>query len=89
MKNKQYEIKIIDLTDKGEGIGKIDDLAVFIDGAVPGDVVETKIIELKKNYAIGEIVEFVKESDIRIEPLCKHFTECGGCQIQNIKYDEQ
>ncbi|MEA3423544.1 MAG: 23S rRNA (uracil(1939)-C(5))-methyltransferase RlmD [Bacillota bacterium] len=89
MKDKQYEIKIIDLTDKGEGIGKIDDLAVFIDGAVPGDVVEAKIVELKKNYAIGEIVNIIKESDVRTNPLCKHFNDCGGCQIQNIKYDEQ
>ncbi|MCD6435735.1 MAG: TRAM domain-containing protein, partial [Clostridiales bacterium] len=59
MINKKYEVKIVDLTDKGEGIGKVDNLTVFIDGAVPGDIVETKIIVLKKNYAIGEIVRII------------------------------
>ncbi|MBN2260723.1 MAG: 23S rRNA (uracil(1939)-C(5))-methyltransferase RlmD, partial [Clostridiales bacterium] len=88
-KDKLYEIEIIDLTDKGEGIGKIDDLAVFIDGAVPGDHVKIKISQLKKNYGIGEIVEIISESEIRTKPLCMHFEDCGGCQVQNIKYEEQ
>jgi 23S rRNA (uracil1939-C5)-methyltransferase len=86
---KTYEIDIRDLTDKGEGIGSIDGLTVFVNGTVPGDRASVKVTTLKKNYAIGDIVEILFPSDIRVQPPCEYFGTCGGCQIQNISYKEQ
>lgn len=87
--NRDYEIYIRDLTDKGEGIGDVEGLTVFVDRAVPGDRVRIKISEIKKSYALGTIVELIEPSDARIEAPCEYFGVCGGCQIQNISYEEQ
>lgn len=87
--NRLYEVEIVDLTDKGEGIGRIDSLAVFVNGAVPGDRVRISVTTLKKQYAIGNIVDFIETSSMRVEPPCPHFGLCGGCQIQQIDYAKQ
>jgi len=87
-KNKCYEIKIIDLGDGGEGIGKIDNLTVFVHGGIPGDLLSTKIIKLKKQYAIGIVDSIIEASELRQIPECP-YTKCGGCQTQNINYKAQ
>jgi 23S rRNA (uracil1939-C5)-methyltransferase len=87
--NEVYDIEIIDMTDSGEGIGKLFSIAVFVDGTVPGDKVKVNIYELKKNYAKGNIVDFIEKSSMRIEPICGHFDQCGGCSIQNMRYKDQ
>ncbi len=86
---QQYEIDVRDLTDKGEGIGRIEGLTVFVNGAVPGDRVLIKVTTLKKNYALGEMVEMINPSELRVQPPCEYFGNCGGCQIQNIAYKDQ
>ncbi|PAB58161.1 23S rRNA (uracil(1939)-C(5))-methyltransferase RlmD [Anaeromicrobium sediminis] len=84
-----YEVHIHDLGTSGEGIGRVEGMTIFIEGCVPGDIVKAKIDTVKKNYAIGTIVEMVQESDIRKDPVCAHAHECGGCQIMHIDYEEQ
>ncbi len=84
-----YEIEIVDLGHSGEGIGRVDGFTVFVEGGVTGDTVTATIKTLKKKYAIAELVEIIKPSDIRQNPICPVFEKCGGCQTQNIKYEEQ
>ncbi|RKD25239.1 23S rRNA m(5)U-1939 methyltransferase [Caminicella sporogenes DSM 14501] len=84
-----YLIEIEDLGDSGEGIGRVDGFTVFVDRGVPKDKVYVKIIKLKKNYAIGEIVDFIEKSPYRIKENCLIADKCGGCQIQHIDYDYQ
>src|SRR5690606_4337238 len=43
----------------------------------------------KQNFARGEILEIIKPSPDRIDPKCKHFTQCGGCHYQNLPYEKQ
>lgn len=87
--NDEIELDIVDLGDAGEGIGKYENFAVFVDNTVPGDKVLVKITKAKKSFAKASIVKILKESDLRQEAPCKYFDQCGGCQIQNIKYEDQ
>ena len=88
-KNQELTLKIEDIGSDGSGIGKLDGYAIFVKDTVPGDEVIVKITKAKKNYAFGRLVEVLKESPLRITPPCEKARVCGGCQIQNIKYEAQ
>lgn len=64
-------------------------IVVFVGFAAPGDIVNLKIDKKRKSYAEAHITEIIKPSDIRIEPVCSHFTVCGGCKWQHLPYSEQ
>ena len=78
-KNQEYEITIEDIGNEGEGIGHIDGMAVFVKDAVPGDVARIRIIRAKKNYAYARLMEILIPSVDRVEPICPHARQCGGC----------
>jgi 23S rRNA (uracil1939-C5)-methyltransferase len=82
-------IQVIDIAEEGKGVGKSDDLVIFIDKAVPGDVVDVELLRRKKKFYEGRIQNIVKPSDHRTEPFCDHFGVCGGCKWQHLKYDAQ
>jgi 23S rRNA (uracil1939-C5)-methyltransferase len=82
-------IQVIDIAEEGKGVGKSDDLVIFIDKAVPGDVVDVELLRRKKKFYEGRIQNIVKPSDHRTEPFCEHFGVCGGCKWQHLKYDAQ
>lgn len=65
------------------------ELVVFVPFCVPGDVADVEILKKKHHYAEGRIARFVKKSDVRSEPFCRHFGICGGCKWQNLPYEEQ
>ena len=88
-KNDIIEIEIIDQGTTGEGIGKVDGYALFVKDAVIGDVVKVKIMKAKKNFAFAKLLEVVKPSPYRVEPLCPEANRCGGCQLQAMKYKHQ
>ena len=88
-KNKEYILNIIDITATGEGVGKIEGFTIFVDGAIPEDEVKIIITVVKKNYAIGRIIDLVKPSSHRVKPNCTFVGQCGGCQTQNIDYTYQ
>ena len=92
-KNKAQEIienvAVIDVADNGRAMGKVSDLVVFISHAVPGDVVDVQVTKKRKNYVESFPVRFVEYSKWRIEPVCSHFAECGGCKWQDFDYRQQ
>ena len=55
--NQIVTVEIVDLGHKGEAIGKADGFTVFVDGALKGDTAKVKIVKVKKNYAVGELIE--------------------------------
>ena len=65
------------------------DLVVFVPFCVPGDVCDVQIRRKKHSFAEGEVVRFVKYSNVRATPFCQHFGVCGGCKWQNLPYEEQ
>lgn len=88
--NKFYEnIRVIDIAEEGKGVGKIDDLVLFIDKAVPGDVVDVELTRKKKNFAEARIRIILQPSAHRTEAFCSHFPVCGGCKWQHMNYDAQ
>lgn len=92
-KGEIITVKIEKLAFGGKGIGFISDddskFVVFVEDAIPGDTVSAVLKKIKKNYAEAKLHEIMKKSDIRIEPKCKHFENCGGCSLQNIPYEKQ
>lgn len=82
-------IKIHGLGSSGEGVGKLDGLTVFIEGALPDEEVLAEIETVKKNYAVARLVEVVKPSVERVEPFCPLYKDCGGCQLQHLSYAAQ
>lgn len=94
-KNKKQNIvfenvTILDAGAKGVSVAKSPEgQVIFIPNVIPGDVVDVKILKKRKSYFEGKAIRFHKYSDDRVEPLCKHFGDCGGCKWQNMKYEKQ
>ena len=88
-KNDVLEVEIIDQGTTGEGIGKIEGYALFVKDTVIGDIVRVKIMKAKKNYAFAKLIEVVKPSPYRVEPVCPKASSCGGCQLQAMNYQQQ
>ena len=65
------------------------ELVVFVPFCVPGDVCDVQIRRKKHSFAEGEVVRFVKYSEVRATPFCQHFGVCGGCKWQNLPYEQQ
>ena len=74
---------------EGKALTHVDGMVVFVDFAVPGDVVDIKVYKKKKNYMEGFIQRMVKPSEQRLEPFCEHFGVCGGCRWQPLPYSMQ
>lgn len=88
-KEQSYILKIEDMSTEGQGIGRIEGMTVFVDGALVGDVVKAELTRMKKNYAFGRLTEILEPSPLRIEPSCRHAGDCGGCSLQAMSYEGQ
>ena len=88
-KNKEYILDILSQGYEGEGVAKVDGYPVFIQGALQGEKIKTKIIKVKKGYAYGKIEEIINKSIDREEPKCSNYKRCGGCSIQHMNYKKQ
>ncbi|MFF5916370.1 23S rRNA (uracil(1939)-C(5))-methyltransferase RlmD [Staphylococcus pasteuri] len=89
---KKNEIKtgqVLDLTHEGHGVVKIDRYPIFVPNALINETIEYKIIKVKKNFAIGKLLNVIVESDSRVEPPCVYYDKCGGCQLQHMTYQAQ
>ena len=83
------QVEIIDVAAEGKALAKIDEKILFVQHAVPGDIVDVQVNKRRKNYYEGYVTHYHKLSDIRIEPFCSHFGVCGGCKWQPLPYAEQ
>lgn len=88
-KGQILEIEISDMAFGGRGFAKHDELAIFVEGAVPHDRAMVRIIRKKKNYAEAKIVEIIQPSSLRVDPPCPYSGFCGGCTWQFLNYDRQ
>jgi len=87
--HSDFVTEIVDLNQTGEGIGRHEGMTYFIARAVPGDVVECRILEKKKRFGYAEVVRWIKSSSFRVAPPCPHFDVCGGCDLQMLSYETQ
>ncbi|MCK9156267.1 MAG: 23S rRNA (uracil(1939)-C(5))-methyltransferase RlmD [Paludibacteraceae bacterium] len=82
-------IEITDVAAEGKAIAKQDNMVIFTQYVVPGDVVDLQITRKKNSYMEGRVVNIHKYSDKRCEAFCKHYGVCGGCKWQILPYEEQ
>lgn len=74
---------------EGKSLARIDGKVLFIEGAVPGDVVDVFVTKDKKDWAEGKVTTIKKYSQDRVKPFCIHFGICGGCKWQMLPYEKQ
>ena len=84
-----HAITITDVAAEGKALARVDDMVVFTQYAVPGDVVDIQITKKKHHYMEGRVVAFHQYAEQRTDPFCPHFGICGGCKWQILPYDEQ
>lgn len=83
-------ITITGIADQGLSVGRTEEgEVIFVEGAVPGDLVDVLVYKKKKRYKIGKVDAFISYSEERRQPFCSHFDSCGGCKWQNLSYEEQ
>jgi len=73
----------------GRGVAHVDDKAVFIAGALPGEEVIFEYSKKKKDFAEGRVTEVLSASADRVEPGCQHYDICGGCSFQHLDPEKQ
>lgn len=88
-KNDDIKLNIESVTSEGSAVGHYNGIAVFVRGAVPGDIIVAHIIKTSKKYAIGIIKDIITASPSRIKSDCPVSDKCGGCSFRNMTYDEE
>ena len=92
-KKKQAPLQSITIESyaaEGKSIAHLDEGKVlFVDNAIPGDVVDVAIVKDKKSWAQGRTIRLVTPSSYRVAPFCQHFGVCGGCKWQMLPYSQQ
>jgi 23S rRNA (uracil1939-C5)-methyltransferase len=88
-KGDLININIDSLSHEGEGVGRISGFTVFVPGSLPRESVTARVISLQKNYARALLQSIIQPSSARIQPVCEHYEDCGGCQLMHLTYVEQ
>jgi len=88
-KGDEIVLTIESLSGDGKTVARQNGMVFFVEDAVPGDTVRARIWKLKKSYTEARAIELIKPSVNRVQPRCKHFGICGGCQWQNLSYETQ
>ncbi len=83
------ELEINDISESGEGVGRVGNQVVFVPDTVTGDRISARLVNVKRHYANGKLLEILTESPHRVRPSCIVADKCGGCQLQHIDYDYQ
>ncbi len=82
-------LEITDLSDSGDGVGRYQDIAIFVADTVPGDIVEAKLTYVKPKFAHARLEKVLTASPHRVRSSCIVADKCGGCQWQVVSYEYQ
>jgi len=77
------------LGSSGEGVAHLDGYVLFVDGALPGEKVQARVVERRKTHGRAELLSISRRSPDRADPPCSLFGRCGGCQIMHLSYSKQ
>ena len=83
------KVLIEDYAAEGKALARVNGKVIFVEGAVPGDVVDIQLQKNKADWGEGFVKHFHSYSEIRVTPFCSHFGVCGGCQWQMLPYEQQ
>nr|WP_024965563.1 23S rRNA (uracil(1939)-C(5))-methyltransferase RlmD [Pantoea sp. IMH] len=81
---QKVRVTVNDLDGLGQGVARYNDKALFVSGALPGELAEVEIADEKRAYARGKATRILTASPERVQPQCVHFYQCGGCQQQHV-----
>lgn len=88
-KNETRQVEIIDLTHEGLGVAKIDGYPLFIENALPGEIMEIKVVKVGKSFGYGKVVTLIKASEDRVPVKDANFTKVGISPLQHLAYGAQ
>ncbi|MGV7115189.1 23S rRNA (uracil(1939)-C(5))-methyltransferase RlmD [Paenibacillus kyungheensis] len=88
-KNDELELEIIGMNHDGEGVGRAEGYTLFVQGALPGEKIQAKVLKTKKQYGYAKMTAILEASPDRVEAPCPIYNQCGGCQVQHMSYDAQ
>lgn len=88
-KNDYIDVEFIDLTHEGQGVAKINSFPIFVPGGLPGERAQIKVLNVKKNYGYGKLIEMKERSPYRIDIPKTEINKYGGCQLQHMSYEGQ
>ncbi|EDX86111.1 23S rRNA (uracil-5-)-methyltransferase RumA [Synechococcus sp. PCC 7335] len=83
------KVTITDLSNSGDGVGRWEDRVVFVPNTAPGDEMLVKLTKAKPTHGFGKPAGIVSPSPKRVRPACIVADKCGGCQWQQVNYEEQ
>lgn len=83
------QVLVSDYAAEGKSLARVDGKVIFMEGVVPGDLVDVRLLKNKKDWAEGMVLKIHEYSAERVQPFCSHFGVCGGCQWQMLPYEKQ
>ena len=86
-KNDMFTATVTGCTSEGLGVARYEDRAVFVKGAIPGEVCSIRIVKITKTAVYGRLEQVLEASPHRAEPVCPHFGKCGGCDYMHMDYE--
>jgi tRNA/tmRNA/rRNA uracil-C5-methylase (TrmA/RlmC/RlmD family) len=86
---EKVTLTIDDIAFGGEGVGRIDEFVIFVPFAAKGETIESEITEVKTRFARAKLLRVIKPAPERVQPVCRYFGDCGGCQYQHLAYESQ
>jgi 23S rRNA (uracil1939-C5)-methyltransferase len=86
---REFEVEVTGLLHDGRGVGRVEGKAVFVSGALPGELVRVRQTGRNKSFDEGETLEVLRASPHRIAPRCPHFGVCAGCVLQHLGQAQQ
>lgn len=87
--HQEIEIRIDNLSNQGDGVGRVGNWVVFVPFALPGEKVKARVYRNDKNCSMADLLEVLEPSPQRVAPACPVFGYCGGCQYQHLEYAAQ
>jgi 23S rRNA (uracil1939-C5)-methyltransferase len=88
-KNELFELTITAMSSDGSGIGRVNNIAVFVPFSAIGDVLSVKAVKVTRSLVYGKIERIIKPSPDRIAADCSVFGKCGGCDFRHISYEAE
>ena len=86
---QQLTVNIRHLDQQGCGVAFQGKKPIFIEGALPNETVEVKLYEQKSKFSKAKLLKVITASPNRAEVMCRHYFQCGGCNLQHMDYQSQ
>ena len=89
LSGQSLTLAISGMDHQGRGIAKHNNKVCFVSGALTGETVKAKLTEDKARYSAAKTIKVEQASEARVKPFCEHYQQCGGCQLQHLRLDQQ